>query len=232
MNKKIACFALASKCGGFADSKPRVGPASAAAAEEAKNPSRDSRSINASPAKPPPTCDKKSRRFPPPGVVSALKRSDRFDMACPHDLRVKIRPESFLVRIDKLVEIKNDSTHFFESLQAPVLRIRVVVRPALRLGRQKVEHRLQLAGIRWPDQRQLKCPIDLLSAIVADLVDQARGEGAGLPIHKFAVEKREGLGRHAGVNPSRGSPGCIAKVEHFQHRNDHGTLQECVNGPA
>src|SRR5438477_9858829 len=63
MKRNTQCFALAGKCGGFeASGNP------AAFALLSKNPLLDSKSISASPAKPPPTCHRNSRRVLPHGV--------------------------------------------------------------------------------------------------------------------------------------------------------------------
>src|SRR2546429_2545446 len=72
MNKNAARFALAAKCGwrglkGF-DKSTVAFAEGAACGALSKNPSRDSKSINASPAKPPPTSQRNSRRVRPQGV--------------------------------------------------------------------------------------------------------------------------------------------------------------------
>ena len=74
MNRKTACLALAGKCGGLGASGCSSNEPRALAAFAEKKPVRLSRSTNASPAKPPPTCQRNSRRVWPQGVELGMKR--------------------------------------------------------------------------------------------------------------------------------------------------------------
>src|SRR5579859_5361713 len=95
MNRKMTCLALAGKCGGRG--AIMLTPV-AAWAGCAKKPSRESRSMSARPAKPPPTCHKNSRRERPQGVGLGIKRC--------------MFPAS--VRVHEFVQIENDAAHLLE----------------------------------------------------------------------------------------------------------------------
>src|SRR5262245_6296238 len=94
MNKNTACFAFAAKCGCFGASAygAAFATASLALARFEKNPSRDNRSMSASPAKPPPTCHRNSRRLLPHGVGFGMYR---FIELPPPDQLHQIVPKTF-----------------------------------------------------------------------------------------------------------------------------------------
>src|SRR5262249_61343619 len=85
---QITFRALAGKAGGVgaigpvAASSPSAG--GPAPAGRAKNPSRESRAIRASPAKPPPTCQRNSRRERPQGVGVGTNRGEESGIGDPH----------------------------------------------------------------------------------------------------------------------------------------------------
>src|SRR5262245_29341188 len=102
MKRKTQCLAFAGKCVGFA-AKGEV----AARALSARTPLLVSKSIRASPAKPPPACHRNSRRVCPHGVRLGMKRS----ISSYQSLRIK-----------ELIQIQNDSAHL---LQRDFLRVGV-----------------------------------------------------------------------------------------------------------
>src|ERR1700682_2201436 len=95
MNKNTTCLALAGKCGGRG--AIMLAPV-AASAGGAKKPSRESRSIRARPANPPPTCHRNSRRERRHGVGLGMKRCMM----------------TASVRIHEFVQVENDAAHLFE----------------------------------------------------------------------------------------------------------------------
>src|SRR5262249_34892296 len=74
INKNTTCLAFAAKCGAFGASGCVGSSAGAAVALASKKSLRESKSINASPANPPPTCQRNSRRVRRHGVRFGMKR--------------------------------------------------------------------------------------------------------------------------------------------------------------
>src|SRR5438128_7318694 len=91
MKRKTQCLALAGKCGGLG-ARGEV----AALALSAKNPPAANKSISASPAKPPPTCHKNSRRDWPHGVGLGMKRLIH------------------LLRVNEFIQIQNHPAHLLQ----------------------------------------------------------------------------------------------------------------------
>src|SRR5277367_3102991 len=109
MNKKMQCLALPARCGSRAVERasPRAAADDPAKARVAKKPSRESRSISASPAKPPPTSHKNSRRVRRHGVEFGMNRS----------VRLSIKSRS--VRIHELIQVEDRPADEFQ--RAPLV---------------------------------------------------------------------------------------------------------------